>query len=59
LIKNRDNSGQARYIDARRYYLRESINEGLVTIEFIKPEERFAEKFTKNLGYQLFTKHMK
>jgi len=51
-------SSRTKHIDTRYHFVREYIEEGKVKIIFVKSEENEADIMTKNLGNELYNKHV-
>jgi hypothetical protein len=57
LANNYATGPRAKHIDIRTHYVRESIINGILKIEFVKSEENDADIFTKNVSEEFFEKH--
>lgn len=56
LIKNPVLHGQSKHIQVKYHLVRESIEEGLINVEFIRSEEQLGDILTKPLGKTKFLK---
>ena len=50
-------SGQTRHIDVTYHYVRNSIDEGFIKVEFVVSEENCADIFTKNVHQAIYDEH--
>ena len=57
MAKNGSSSNQTKHINMLYHFLKESIEEGIMKIEFVILENNNSDIFTKNLGWELFKKH--
>ena len=57
MANNVTTSPRTKHIDVRYRYVTEFIDNGLVTIKFVKTEENDSDGFTKNLSGDLHEKH--
>ena len=57
MAENGSSSNQTKHINMLYHFLKESIEEGIMKIEFVILENNNSDIFTKNLGQELFKKH--
>ena len=49
MSKNTNTSGCTKHVDTRYHYVRDCIQDGFVTIDFVRSQDNVADLFTKNL----------
>ena len=59
LSKNHVFHKQSKHIDTRYHYIRELVNDEIISVQFCRSEDQFADIFTKPLGNELFKIHRK
>ena len=59
LSKNHVFHKQRKHIDTRYHYIQELMNDEVISIQFCRSEDQFADIFTKALGNELFKIHRK
>jgi hypothetical protein len=59
LSQNKTSEKRTKHIDMKCHFIREQIQNGLVTVEFVRTSENHADAFTKNLGSEKFQFHTK
>ena len=57
MAKNWSTGTRTKHIDIRHHHIREMVEQGMVSIEFVKSEENESDPFTKNVSEKLFEKH--
>ena len=50
---------RTKHIDTRYHIIREHIENGIVTVQFISSDENISDIFTKNTSENIFEKHKK
>jgi hypothetical protein len=58
LANNAVSGPRMKHVDIRYHFVRDLIEEGIVEISFVRSEENDSDVFTKNLGEELFKKHI-
>ena len=58
LANNEYASQRTKHIDVKYHFIRQHIEEGTIKTNLIKSEENPSDVFTKNLGHNLFWKHV-
>ena len=58
LANNAVSGPRMKHVDIRYHFVRDLIEEGTIEISFVKSEENDSDVFTKNLGEELFKKHI-
>jgi hypothetical protein len=59
LANNAVSGPRMKHVDIRYHFVRDLIEEGIIEVAFVKSEENDSDVFTKNLGEELFKKHIK
>jgi hypothetical protein len=59
LANNAVSGSRMKHVDIRYHFVRDLIEEGIIEISFVKSAENISDVFTKNLGEELFKKHIK
>jgi hypothetical protein len=59
LSKSASTSNRTKHIDTHYHFVRNYIEDGILTIEFVRSEENQADVFTKNLHREMFKRHQK
>jgi hypothetical protein len=57
MAENGSSNNQTKHVNTRYHFVRELIEEGTVTVEFVKSQNNDSDIFTKNLGRELFQRH--
>jgi transposase InsO family protein len=57
MANNVTTSNRTKHVDVRYRYVNEFVEDGFVTIIFVRSEENDSDGFTKNLGSELYEKH--
>ena len=50
---------RTKHVDVRYHFVREYIEKGILKVVFVRSAENVADVMTKNLGRELFEKHVK
>jgi hypothetical protein len=58
LSQNQSVSQRTRHIDVRHHFVRQHIENGVVEVNFVRSEENVADIFTKNVGTDVYNKHV-
>ena len=59
MAKNSSSGVRTRHIDTRYHFVREHVVDEFIKIIFVKSNENVADMFTKNIGKEIYDKHMK
>jgi hypothetical protein len=57
LPKNASTMTRTKHIDIRYHFIREHIDNGMISIKFVRSEDNTADIMTKDLSGELFHKH--
>ena len=58
LANNAVSGPRMKHVDIRYHFVQDLIEDGIIEISFVKSEENHSDIFTKNLGEELFKKHI-
>ena len=58
MANNACSNTRTKHVDTRYHYVREFVEEGIVRVIFVKSADNDADIFTKNLGQELYRKHV-
>jgi hypothetical protein len=58
MAQNASSGVRTRHIDTRYDYVRENLEEGIISIEFVKSMENDSDVFTKNVSQEIYDKHV-
>jgi hypothetical protein len=59
MAENSSSGVRTRHIDTRYHFVREHVVDEFIKIIFVKSEENVADMFTKNIGKEIYERHMK
>ena len=59
MAENSSSGVRTRHIDTRYHFVREHVVDEFIKIIFVKSNENVADMFTKNIGKEIYEKHMK
>ena len=59
MAENASSGVRTRHIDTRYHFVREHVVDEFIKIIFVKSEENVADVLTKNIGKEIYERHMK